>query len=231
MECLYNDNFDFNSTQINIIGDELKHLKALRLKLGDTVFVSNGNGLVVLAKIIDVEKNRNILLVTDYYKNHNEPKHKKYLVASILDSKDRYEFLLEKSVELGVTDFIPLLSQRVQKTTINLNRLQSKAISAMKQCRRANKILIYNPIKCNDIINLTDNIDDVILLDMKENTDKKSIKGSSMFIVGPEGGFTDIELNNLIKMKNIQKWYLGKRRLRTETAAIMALSIGGYING
>lgn len=235
MDCLIELDFDKYSEEIVIKGDELKHVKALRLKLGDSVLITNGDGLVAETKLKVIEKQSNIFEVESIYENYNEPKFRKILIVGILHNKDRYEFLLEKAIELGITDFIPLISQNVQKNKINLERLRQKGLSAVKQCKRARIPMVYNPIQISEISEYLDGINNIILLDMNENNILNSnnrenkLKGSTAFIVGPEGGFTYDEHEQLYKLNNVRKWYLGSRRLRTETASIMALSIGEYL--
>lgn len=238
MDCLIELGYDKNSKFIDIKGDELKHVKALRLRIGDRVLISNGTGLVAETKLQSIEKKSNTFEVVEFYEEYNEPEYRKALIVGILHNRDRYEFLLEKGIELGITDFIPLISQNVQKNKIHLERLRLKCISAVKQCKRARIPKVFNPIQINEIGNYLEEFDNKILLDMNENNilnsnnvENDRLIGSSAFIIGPEGGFTAEEHKQLYKINNIKRWYLGSRRLRTETASIMALSIGEYLKG
>ena len=126
-------------------------------------------------------------------------------------------------MELGVSLFIPLLTDYSHKKAPNATRLQAKAIAAMKQCKRSRLPDIFEPINLQDIIKFE--FEKIILADeqgIKPILPQES--KSILLLVGPEGGFSTKEIKFLSKL-NIEKWRFANRRLRSETAAIFGLSL------
>lgn len=226
METLYYPELTEDMSQIKITShDELRHMKALRLKEGDNINITNGRGLTSENKIITINKNEAVLRVNKLIQNCGEFTYSLGLALGILDNKDRFEFAIEKGVELGMTDFYPLVTHFSQKKIINLSRLQAKIISAMKQCGRSVIPKIHDPVKINDLLKITDKFSNVVVADIDGNNPMDSITGNILCLVGPEGGFDKNELLSLENDKRTIKWNLGERRLRAETAGICILNI------
>jgi len=226
MECLYLEDFSIGDLTPTVPGQEQKHLKALRIKNGEEILVTNGKGLVALCRV-SYDKNWNPSLeVKELYENYGEIKFNFSLWVCNLHHKDRLETIVEKATELGAVEvFIPIC-QYSQTNKIDLIRLNKIAVSAMKQSRRANLLKLTPIFDLNLKEEIFNKFKYIILLD--ENGEKPlntRIEGDTLILVGPEGGFHQDELDQFGIIPNLQKWYLGPRRLRTETAAIKALSI------
>jgi 16S rRNA (uracil1498-N3)-methyltransferase len=143
-----------------------------------------------------------------------------------LKNPSRFEFALEKSVEIGVNEITPLITEHViNKETEKTGRWQSIALSAMKQSQRCYLPKINKPVNFNEAIKIHGEICKIIA---HERTDKKykfiSETGNDISLfIGPEGGFTDDEIDEA-KMNDFKILNLGKRKLRSETAALVGLS-------
>ena len=226
MECLYLPEFDESCETLKIYGEKLKHLRALRLKINDKILLTNGIGYSALSTVIDNIKSNFILKVIEKYISLNEPQNKFSLAIGILDNKDRFEFALEKSVELGISNFFPIISDYTQKSKINNDRLKLKAIAALEQSKRSYLTNINEPQKLDTFLkNNYLNFKNIILCD--EFGDKPintKIDFPCLILVGPEGGFSQKEIEFIKSYNNITLWNLGKTRLRAETAAIAACS-------
>jgi|YNPMSStandDraft_1061717.scaffolds.fasta_scaffold00011_84 16S rRNA (uracil1498-N3)-methyltransferase len=224
MECIYIPDLSKNSISIQIPESEIRHIRALRLKKGDDIMITNGEGISCYAKINYLNKNECFAEVNFFLEdNHAELIRKVALALGILQDRDRFEFALEKAVELGVSEFIPLITDYSQKNKINVERLRAKAIAALKQCKRSFLPIIYNPIKLDEIIKF--NYDCIILADSDGSKPYlKSNNESIIYVVGPEGGFSSKELE-LLQIYKAIRWNLGNRRLRAETSAIVGLSL------
>ena len=131
------------------------------------------------------------------------------------------EFVVEKATECGVNRIIPIIMDRSIKRDVNVERLNKIVFSAVKQCGRSVIPKINNPIKFTKYI---EGISDSILV-FHESGIQINIKKEQKIevLIGPEGDFSDKELN-LLKLKNAIFLNLGNRRLRSETAVISALS-------
>lgn len=227
MECIYIENLNDNDISISVPLDEAKHLKALRINSNEKILITNGKGLSAISTVERKNKNEYIAHTDKYIYNVGELNCLLSIAIGILDSKDRFEFAIEKCIELGVAEIFPLVLDYSQSTKINMERLIAKAISAIKQCKRSRLPKIHLPQTIDSLISNIDtlNYQNIFLAD--ENGVKPQINihnsKNSIIFVGAEGGFSERELN-LFPTKTI-KWNLGNRRLRAETAAISMLSI------
>jgi len=232
------DIFDDN---INIKGDDYKHIKkVLRLKCGEIITLSDGVGNEYTAKIEEFGEGFVHTKIIDSYKNTTEPPIKVTLYQG-LPKSDKMDFIIQKSVELGISEIVPVLTER---TVVRLNsekdalkkceRWNRISQEAAKQCNRGIIPRIEIPISFNEAINKAKSKSLSLIPYEKES--KSSLKqilkavGSiteiSVF-VGPEGGFTEQEIEEAVKL-GIKSVTLGSRILRTETAGIAVLSILMY---
>ncbi len=204
--------------EIILTGDEFKHaVRVMRHRLGDKLFITNGEGKIFTAKIVETSMERLTLSLEETF-NYKNKFENIYFCLPKLKNPERFEFALEKSVELGITNFIIFESERTISKSSKLERWNKIALSAMKQSLRS-----YLPK-----ISLIDSVESIIKLageriifDQKsenrfsdfENNPEKNYN----FLFGPEGGFTEAELR-LIGKEQIFK--LADNRLRSETAII-----------
>ena len=225
MECIYSEKLTGDIDFIEISGSEAKHLHVLRMQAGNTINISNGKGLLADAIIENCSKKSFNCQILKLHKYKGELPAKLDIAFGILSDRNRQEFLIEKCTELGATNFMPLITEHSQKSRINMSRLNSKALSAMKQCKRSVLPKLFQPITLKYLLsNITDH-DNIILADEKgEIPENTTLNGTTLIFTGPEGGFSKSELELINKMEPI-KWNLGNRRLRAETAAIFAAGI------
>jgi len=218
---------NFNNSDSDIILDEIdsKHLsKSLRKKVGDIIRITNGNGLEIKGKIIRLGKNIKVNVI-------NRVKHKKkdlliHIAISPLKNQSRFEWFVEKSTEIGISEITPLITKFSEKKKVNVSRLNKIVISSMKQSNQ-----FYLP-KVNQITSFDEflklNKDYKLIAHLKNNNrfNKKSIgnKDKIVVMIGPEGGFSKEEILKANKDK-IKEISFGKNRFRSETAGVFAVSI------
>jgi len=218
---------NFNNSDSDIILDEIdsKHLsKSLRKKVGDIIRVTNGEGIEIKGEIIRLGKNIKIKII-------NKIKHRKkdisiHIAMSPLKNPSRFEWFVEKSTEIGISEITPIITKFSEKKKVNINRLNKIIISSMKQSNQ-----FYLP-KVNPIISFEDflkfNKDYKLIAHLKNSNsfNKKTIgsKGKIVVMIGPEGGFSEEEILIAGKEK-IKEISFGKNRLRSETAGVFAVSI------
>ncbi len=224
MECIYYKNLENNSGTFIPSPEECKHLKALRLAENENIFVTNGNGLMAECTQNRLDKNTFELEPVKFLPLKGEAQINYSLAIGRLSNRDRMEFAIEKAIELGAKQIYIIDADHSERLKLTDERLEAKAIAAMKQCKRAFLPQIHNNIKLNQLLTLRSNIQ-FILLDEHGST-PNDVSGENLdivLLVGPEGGFSTEEFD-LINKQNVIKWKLGLRRLRAETAALCGLS-------
>lgn len=226
MECLYLPDIDIHSADVIIEDEELHHLKVLRVNKQNTILATNGSGALAELIIESVEKKFAKAIICNV-KLVEKPKYRTGLALGILDNRDRFEFALEKCIELGISDFYPLICKFSQKKSLNINRLEQKSISALKQSKRAWKTQIHEPIEINKIFSTR--FDNYLYADMNSKIKVQAKNGDNLIIIGPEGGFSDNEINLIYEQDNLIPYTLGENRLRAETAAVSSVSILKYL--
>lgn len=222
IELYYTNPENIKNAELQIVGEEVHHIaKVMRHSPGDEVFVTDGVGNIYEGKIISLKNdliNVQITTVRKYEKNYEN------FVFCIpkLKSSDRLEFALEKSVELGITNFIIFNSERTISKSIKTHRLEKILLSAMKQSLRAFLPKIISTCAIEELSNLKGK-----KLVFEQSAAKYFVNfilnknEKNYFIFGPEGGLSSNELE-LFNMEELYK--LAENRLRTETAVIKCAS-------
>ena len=219
--------FNFSGDRIEI-GDPdiVRQMRSvLRLEVGKEVILGNGNKDEVVAVIAEIKKNSIEFQVVKRMKNMNEPKIEVVLYCAILKS-EHFEFVVEKATEVGVHEIVPILTERTVKLDVRVDRLSKIAREAAEQSGRGIVPLVRDHLTFNNAMTDAERNDMNFFLhadkkarDFRETSPEKS-KRVGIF-VGPEGGWTDNEVNLVRKSKFVVAT-LGKLTLRSETAAIVA---------
>ena len=111
MECLYYPDLNRIQESAFLMGDELKHARALHLQKDESVLLTNGKGLSAECLVINCSKNDLTLKIIKYLENYGENTIRISLAIGVLNDRERFEFAIEKAVELGVNEIIPLITQ------------------------------------------------------------------------------------------------------------------------
>ena len=151
--------------------------------------------------------------------------HSVHIALSPLKNVSRFEWFVEKSTELGISQITPLVCEYSEKKKVNMDRLERILISSLKQSNQFFKPIINSIKTFEDFIR--DNEDELLMANLKtSNKIKRELftQNNICLMIGPEGGFSDGEIK-LAKKQNIKEVSLGNSRLRSETAAIFGLSV------
>lgn len=220
MECLYlNTSHDVGESCI-LDSEEFRHARALRLRESDAILLTNGMGFVYLARIIQFNKTELACRILEVYPQMGESQRYLHAFIALIESKDRLEFCIEKCIELGVSEFTFIYSRYSSRRTLNMERIRGKSIATIKQCKRA-VLPKFNPTINIDTIGKRLTGYDVLLADENGSKIEHIRQGfKTAFIIGPEGGFAEEEIEFMKSINGIQLVNLGERRLRAETAAI-----------
>lgn len=234
-----------DGNNLKIKGKDVNHIRnVLRKKINDEITVCNiDNQKDYLCTINELEKEYiNCTIVTELEKNVES--NVKLTILQGLPKADKMELIIQKSVELGVTEIIPIEMKRCvvklqEKDKIKkVQRWQKISEVASKQCGRNIIPKIGQVMSLKNICNLIDNYD--IVLVAYENEKEKSIKQilkeiknnyskeiKIAVLIGPEGGIAPEEIEALTE-SGAMTMSLGKRILRTETVALNVASIIMY---
>ena len=238
MDHFFVDKKDVHGMSLVLRGDESKHLtRVLRKKVGDHIYATDGAETMYEAAIVRIDRDEVECDIVDVQSNVNEPKIEIALAVALLKNPSRTDFLVEKAVELGVRTIIPMVTERTIREHDKHTRLEKIALSSMKQSGRC-----YLP-KITDLMGFATLVNHAqgysLRLIPHEKTEQSHFVGvvmqhhtnvkSVLLVIGPEGGFTDHEIE-IATANQFIPISLGPRRLRTETAAISALSwvVGGW---
>lgn len=201
-------------------------MHVLRIAAGEVVELFDGQGLVVTAKVVAVRK-RDVELNVVTARRDAIPA-REVILATAVPKGDRFDWLIEKATELGVTRIVPLVTARssVDPREAKLDKLRQTVIAACKQCGRNHLLELSAVTAWSDFVqNEFSNRAAFIAHPSLDSTDLTleltgfSEQHSLLFAIGPEGGFTDEEVALAIRC-GAKSLRLGSLVLRIETAAI-----------
>ncbi|HEY4715062.1 MAG TPA: RsmE family RNA methyltransferase [Candidatus Paceibacterota bacterium] len=236
--------FDLRQNMIEINDRELikQITKVLRLKQGEQFILSDGRLNEAVAEITKIDKNQIKAKIIKKYKNENEPEKKVILYCAIL-KRENFELVVQKATEAGISEIAPIITERTVKTGLNLERLQKIIKEAAEQSGRGIIPVLHEPVRFAEAVKgggiLFDKSGALFFekfcagrRDEQSNSPAGEYayfsenKAPRLFI-GPEGGWSDNELN-LAKEHKFEIASLGKLTLRAETAATIASYLMTY---
>jgi 16S rRNA (uracil1498-N3)-methyltransferase len=225
MECLYAPDLSEDSDHIALSEDEQLHAKALRLREGDSLLLTNGLGLSANTIVRTISKKEVVCEVVSFLHRQGESNKNVDLYVGLLDNRDRLEWIVEKATELGVSSIQLLNTRYASHKSVKIERLFKIAISATKQCKRSIIPIIYPPIPLQQALeSIKTESSAIILADENGKSPSPIHSNQTAYFVGPEGGFSSEEVKSILSQNNSTSITLGKRRLRAETAVIVGLS-------
>lgn len=229
MNIFYAPPSQINNGFAELLDQEAAHAsKVMRAREGDKLTVVDGEGGWYEGLIRRITK-KSLQVEITTKRQISDPAPHLILGMGIIKKRDRLEFAVEKAVELGASQIALFRSDHTIKENVRMDRLESIAISAMKQSLRAwlPEITLYHSFEA-----MLEAVPDASFLAAHEKVDDKAHQIDSqntsdeerlLLLVGPEGGFSTDEIDTLHE-KDAQLVSLGANRLRTETAAVAFLS-------
>jgi 16S rRNA (uracil1498-N3)-methyltransferase len=222
---------DIVSGKAILSAEESAHcFRVLRLKAGDEVEVIDGQGGYFRAVIAGGDPKGCRLDITEGLPLPPARTGRIHIAIAPTKNMDRFEWFVEKAVEIGIDEITPLLCQRSERRVLKTDRLEKLVISTMKQAMVAKKPFLNELTPFEDLIRNTKGMDSdlyiahcgaerVGLLRQLCRKDR-----SAMVLIGPEGDFAPAEIEKAIRSDFVTV-SLGNNRLRTETAGIVACTI------
>ena len=199
----------------------------MRKSIGETILIFDGNNGEWEASIEEISKKSGVLFCIKQTKPQIMPPDL-WLFFSPL-KKVRTDFIVEKATELGVAKIIPVQTEHTNADRIKLSRLSAHAIEAAEQCGGTYIPKIEELQKIKEVLENFPPNRRLLFCDEKLQASEVNLenlkKGKWAILVGPEGGFSEIERNYLKGLKFTFSISLGPRILRADTAAVTAISL------
>lgn len=209
-------------------------VNVLRLRSGDRVLVFNGRDGEWRAELAQESRKSATLELIELTRAQTEPGDLHYCFAPLKHA--RLDYMVQKSVELGVTRLQPVMTRHTQAERVNLARMRANAIEAAEQCgilqlpvigepvsfdrfmaiRQASRLLVF----CDEDAEAPDPV-----ATLTERRDMMAGASALAVLIGPEGGFAEEERTALSRSPNVIRLSLGPRILRADTAAVAALAL------
>ncbi|MBS9774001.1 MAG: 16S rRNA (uracil(1498)-N(3))-methyltransferase [Tenacibaculum sp.] len=233
MQLFYNENINTSTKEVVFNKDESRHIvRVLRKKEGDVLHITNGKGFLFFTKITFANDKKCISTVINYEEKSKEWNYNLHIAIAPTKNITRLEWFLEKATEIGIDEITLIICQNSERKVVKTERLEKIILSAMKQSLKFTKPKLNEPVNFSDFLNKTSN--ENIFIAHCEKAEKKSLKSINLndsytILIGPEGDFSKDEIN-LANSKNIVPITLGKSRLRTETAGLVAVQNVYFLN-
>lgn len=239
MHWFYVENSQIAEDTITITGSDVNHIKnVLRMEQGEKVVICNGQGKDFYCIIETVSNSEVIAKIQQINDTESELPTKIYLFQG-LPKKDKMEFIIQKAVELGVYEVIPVAMKRCvvkledkKKEKKKLERWQAIATAAAKQSGRGIIPQVQEVLTFGEAVQYAKKLEfGLVPYELAEGMEQahEIVKGACKYntiavFIGPEGGFDEKEIEKVLEA-NFKPITLGRRILRTETAGLTTLSI------
>ena len=221
----------YEASQQQVVLDETnsKHaIQVLRLKKGDALLLTDGCGHLLKGIITD-EHRKACAVQIESVEYCPRPANSVILAVSLVKNTNRFEWLLEKVTELGVSRIIPLRCERTEKETVRMDRLHAVLVSAMLQSQQCWLPVLDTPQPFSQVFQVKEAVSNCCIaycgdVPKVPLSEWKTAPGATLVCIGPEGDFTAGE-HTLAAAKGCTTVSLGTNRLRTETAAMVAAAL------
>ena len=224
---------NLEQSHIELPPDEAKHIKTLRLRKGDRIWLVDGNGNRAEGVIQSpAVKDCHIEIVERQPPTPAKP-YTIHIALAPTKSNDRIEWFLEKAIEIGIDKVTLMETEHGIRSKLKGDRLWRKGLAAMKQSLRAEMPEVEALIPFREVLEQSQAEECFIAYtpeSPERHLQKVATPGKSyLVLIGPEGGFSEEELK-LATQKGYRAVSLGASRLRTETAALVSCMLLNFIN-
>ena len=226
MQLFYNADISPKITEFTFNKEESRHIiKVLRKKEGDTIQLINGKGLLFNSEVVIANEKKCFVQITSCKEIPKQWDYHLHIAIAPTKMNDRYEWFLEKATEIGIDEITPIICDNSERKIIKHDRMKKVIISAMKQSLKFHLPIWNSPTTFSEF--LENDIKGAKFIAHCEDSDKKNLSDqikntlNITILIGPEGDFSTKEISNALQHQFIPL-SLGKSRLRTETAGIVA---------
>ncbi len=222
MRLFYDPNIDTSAQTHQLSEEESKHIvRVLRMNEGDQLAIVDGKGGYFETRI-SIAHPKRCTVEIERIEQQETPNHQLHIALGPTKLMERIEWFVEKATEIGITEISFVQGKNAERINIKPDRLEKKAISAMKQAQRRFLPTIHPLVSVSEFIVQHPNGLIAHCYEGKKSTILEAFEVSNCpILIGPEGDFTPEEIE--LALENGYKTItLGENRLRTETAALYA---------
>lgn len=214
--------------------EESKHcVRVLRMEAGATLCISNGKGKLFDAVLLDPHPKRAVIELRDERMGYDHWPFKLEIAIAPTKNNDRLEWFLEKATEIGIDEVHLFTSFHSERRQVKVERLEKVMVAAMKQSVKSRLPKLHDLISFEKLVEMPFEGNKMIAWideDVKQLLSKVYQKGeNSRILIGPEGDFSREEVDLALR-NGYKPVSLGAARLRTETAALVAVHTIQLIN-
>jgi 16S rRNA (uracil1498-N3)-methyltransferase len=226
---------DIEGDQYILNENESKHLvRVLRMKPGEPVNLIDGKGNLFEGVIETRDPAGCRVGIKSVVRDFEKRSYHLHIAISLLRNPERFEWFIEKAVEIGIDEITPLICRNTEKHGIKTGRINNLIISAMKQSLKAKMPVLNDVTGFRDFINCEHpgvlmQAHCLCAVDRKRISEVYSRGNDAIIMIGPEGDFTPEEIH-LAAARNYAHIHLGASRLRAETAGVAACHSVYFIN-
>ncbi|HZY26026.1 MAG TPA: 16S rRNA (uracil(1498)-N(3))-methyltransferase [Bacteroidales bacterium] len=218
---------DINGNTYTLDKKESRHIiRVLRMTKGQDVKLIDGKGKLFTGIIASPDQNKCVIEITGKIMDFEKRNYRLHIAISPLKNPERFEWFIEKSVEIGIDEITPIICRNTEKPGIKAERINNLIISAMKQSLKASKPSLNEPVNFKDFI--SGHSEGIRIIAHCEKSLKRSgiaevyqKNKDAIILIGPEGDFSKDEIDYAVANDYLPV-HLGSSRLRTETAGIAA---------
>lgn len=216
--------------------EESKHcIRVLRMEVGDELHLTDGRGNLHRCKVVDANAKRCTVEVVETTPEYERMPYSLVMAVAPTKNIDRFEWFLEKATEVGISEVYPIECDHSERRQIKLEREQKVITAAVKQSLKAYHPRLHPLTDVRKVI-ASDFDGEKYIAHCNSAFGEREYLGSlikkggnSLILIGPEGDFSEEEIT-FAAQNGFKAISLGKERLRTETAAVVAAVVTATIN-
>ena len=209
--------------------------RVLRLKTGDIIFLTNGKGSLCTGRILETDPRGCRILITGTTENYGARPYRLHIAVAPTKNMDRFEWFVEKATEVGVDIITPLICERSERKKCRTERAERIAVSALKQCKRAQMPEIRQAVVFDEFLRsgaVRETSAAIACCESEVYREPaaswiRNARENILFLIGPEGDFSPEEVSRAME-QGCTPVDLGQSVLRTETAALGAVFLASF---
>ena len=236
MQLFYAPELDPDAGSYVFSEEESKHcVRVLRLGAGDSLHLTDGRGTMCRAEIVEASPKHCRVVIRERWPEFEKRGYELVMAVAPTKNTDRFEWFAEKATEIGVDRITPVLTDRCERRTLRIDRILRVVTGAMKQSLKAYLPRVDSPMPLRELLELP--CAGSRLIAHCEESGNRTPLGETfgpreqvLILIGPEGDFSSDEIRSALD-SGFRAVSLGRSRLRTETAGVVAAHSVAFVNG